>query len=189
LRWLVDGAPDRVTATLVTDRAEVGEPVEVFAAVRDETFGNVNDSRVAATIISPDGAESTQPFDWSIDREGEYSTRVVPEATGFYEVRVDAERAGESAGGDVVYFRSAPSDSEYFDAGMRAPLLRRVAEETGGRFYTPDTVATLPEDLQYTGAGVTVVEEKDLWDMPALLGLIVVLAGVEWTLRRQWGLA
>ena len=72
---------------------------------------------------------------------------------------------------------------------MRRPLLERIAEETGGRFYTADTAAGLPEDLQYTGAGVTVVEEKDLWDMPALLGLLVILAGVEWTLRRQWGFA
>ena len=67
--------------------------------------------------------------------------------------------------------------------------VERIAEETGGRFYTPESVAALPEDLQYTGAGVTVVEEKDLWDMPALLGLIVLLVGVEWALRRQWGLA
>ena len=27
--------------------------------------------------------------------------------------------------------RVAPSDAEYFDAAMRAPLLKRLAEETG----------------------------------------------------------
>ena len=189
LRWLIDGAPDRLTTTLTTDRAEAGEPVEVFASVRDETFGEVNDGRVRATVIGPDGSESTLPLDWSVDREGEYAARIVPQAPGLYEVRVEAERGGQPAGRDVAYFRSAPSDSEYFDAGMRAPLLKRIADETGGRFYSADTVEALPEDLRYTGAGVTVVEEKDLWDMPALLGLIVLLVGVEWTLRRQWGFA
>ena len=189
LRWLIDGAPDRLTTTLTTDRAEAGEPVEVFATVRDETFGEVNDGRVRATVIGPDGSESTLPLDWSVDREGEYAARIVPQAPGLYEVRVEAERGGQPAGRDVAYFRSAPSDSEYFDAGMRAPLLKRIADETGGRFYSADTVEGLPEDLRYTGAGVTVVEEKDLWDMPALLGLIVLLVGVEWTLRRQWGFA
>jgi len=68
-------------------------------------------------------------------------------------------------------------------------VAQSIADETGGRFYSADTVEGLPEDLRYTGAGVTVVEEKDLWDMPALLGLIVLLVGVEWTLRRQWGFA
>ena len=72
---------------------------------------------------------------------------------------------------------------------MRAPLLRRIAEDTGGQFYTADTVAALPEDIAYTGAGVTVVEELDLWDMPALLLLLIALVGGEWGYRRVRGLA
>lgn len=189
MRWLVDDVPDRVTTTLTEDHVEAGQAVGLFAAVRDETFGQVNDGRVTATVIGPDGADSTVSLDWSIERDGEYAARIVPEAPGLYEVRVQAERDGKPAGGEVTWFRSGPSDGEYFDAGMRAPLLRRIAEETGGRFYDPDTIGSLPEDLRYTGAGVTVVEEKDLWDMPALLALVVILLGVEWTLRRQWGLA
>ncbi len=72
---------------------------------------------------------------------------------------------------------------------MRAPLLQRVAEETGGRFYTPDTVASLADDIQYVGGGITVVEEWDLWDMPALLFLLVSLVLGEWGYRRMRGLA
>ena len=60
-----------------------------------------------------------------------------------------------------------------FDAAMRPAFLRRVAEETGGRFYTPATVSTLPEDITYMGRGVTVSQEKDLWDMPVLMVLLV----------------
>ena len=52
---------------------------------------------------------------------------------------------------------------------MRAPLLKRIAEDTGGRFFTPANVASLPEAISYSGRGVTVVEERELWDMPALL--------------------
>jgi len=33
------------------------------------------------------------------------------------------------------------------------------------------------------------VEEKDLWDMPALFILVVLLMGVEWGYRRVRGLA
>jgi hypothetical protein len=72
---------------------------------------------------------------------------------------------------------------------MRAPLLRRIATETGGRFYTPDNVAGLAEDINYTGRGVTVVEERDLWDMPALLFVLVGLVFAEWSFRRARGLA
>ena len=83
----------------------------------------------------------------------------------------------------------APSDSEFYDSTMRAPLLQRVAEETGGRFYTADTAAALADDIQYVGSGVTVVEERDLWDMPALLLLLVTLVLGEWGYRRFRGLA
>jgi hypothetical protein len=63
-----------------------------------------------------------------------------------------------------------------------------VAEETGGRFYTPETIADLPEDISLTGAGVTLTEERDLWDMPILLILLLGLMGAEWGYRRTRGL-
>ena len=72
---------------------------------------------------------------------------------------------------------------------MGAPLLQRVAEETGGRFYTPETALSLADDIQYVGRGVTVVEEHDLWDMPILLFLLVTLVFSEWGYRRFRGLA
>ena len=56
------------------------------------------------------------------------------------------------------------------------------------RFYTPATLETLPEDLQFTGAGVTLVERRDLWDMPVFFLLLVGLVGAEWAFRRKRGL-
>ena len=72
---------------------------------------------------------------------------------------------------------------------MRAPLLQRIAQETGGRFYPSDNVAALLEDVKYTGRGVTTIEERDLWDMPALLILLLGLVLGEWTYRRTRRLA
>ena len=65
--------------------------------------------------------------------------------------------------------RAAPGDAEFFDPTMHAAPLRRIAEETGGRFYTPDNVAGLAEDVRYAGRGVTAVEERELWNMPIIL--------------------
>ena len=67
--------------------------------------------------------------------------------------------------------------------------MKRIAEETGGRFFTPETAAALPEAISYSGRGVTVVEERDLWDMPAVLLLLIALTGTEWIYRRARGLA
>ena len=88
-----------------------------------------------------------------------------------------------------MHIRVSAGDGEYFDAAMRAPLLKRIAEETGGRFFTPANAGSLPEAISYSGRGVTVVEERELWDMPALLLLLLGLVGAEWAYRRSRGLA
>ena len=72
---------------------------------------------------------------------------------------------------------------------LMAAYRRRVAEETGGRFYTPETVASLPEDVSFTESGTVVHEERDLWDMPIVFLLLVALVGAEWGYRRRRGLA
>ncbi len=189
LRWLVDGVPDRVMATASRSRVEPGEALTVGAEVRDKTYLDVNDSQVTATFVDPAGRETTEPMAWAVDRDGQYQARFTPDAPGLYEVKIAARRGGETLGEDRAYFRAAPSDAEYFDAGMRAPLLRRVAEETGGRFYTAADVDGLAKDVQYAGGGVTVVDQRDLWDMPVLLLLFLGLVGGEWAWRRRRGWA
>ena len=72
---------------------------------------------------------------------------------------------------------------------MHGALLRRVAQETGGRFYTTDTANALAEDLKYTGRGVTTIEERDLWHMPVVLIMLVGVMCSEWGYRRARGLA
>ena len=74
-------------------------------------------------------------------------------------------------------------------SAMRAPLLKRIAEDTGGRFFTPTNAASLPEAISYSGRGVTVVEERELWDMPALFIALVGFVAAEWGYRRMKGLA
>lgn len=188
LRWLVDGVPDRLSVEADQDRVEPGEPVTLTATVRDGGYLGVNDAAVQATVVGPDGTGTSLPMGFVIDRDGVYQARFTAPDAGLYEVRVDATRAGQPAGSGRGYVRAAPDDGEFFDAAMRASLLTRVAEDTGGRFYTPETVSSLPDDITYLGRGVTVIQEKDLWDMPVVLAALVALIGGEWVLRRRRGL-
>ena len=89
----------------------------------------------------------------------------------------------------MAHVRAAAGEQEYFDATLRAAPLRRIAEETGGRFYARrHASSTLADDLRYTGRGVTTVEEHDLWNMPIVLLLLVGLLSAEWGYRRVVGL-
>ena len=121
--------------------------------------------------------------------DGDYRASFTPDEPGVYDIRVTAAREQKDLGSAAMHVRVSAGDAEYFDAAMRAPLLKRIAEETGGRFFTPANAAALPEAVSYTGRGVTVVEERELWDMPALLLVLVGLVSAEWGFRRARGLA
>ena len=189
LRWLVDGVPDQVVADVPKDRVELDETVLLNAEVDDASYEEINTSQVSAWITDPDEELTEVLLDWTADRDGEYAASFTPRKEGLYEVRIEATTDGELLGSDTAFFRVAPSDSEYYDSTMRAPLLERIAEETGGRFYTADTMDSLVDDIQTVGGGVTVIEERDLWDMPALLFLLFALVLGEWGYRRSRGLA
>jgi len=189
LRWLVDGVPDCVEARPLTDRVEPGQPVTLTAEVVDPRFVELNDAAVVARVTSPSGRTATVPLQWTGERNGQYRANFETSETGWYEARVEATRAGKSVGASVAHVRTALDDAEYFDAAMHAPLLKRIAQETGGRFYKADAVASLPDDLKYSGRGVTAVEERELWHMPVLLLALVTIVCAEWGLRRHWRLA
>jgi hypothetical protein len=188
LRWLVDGVPDAVAAATDQEQVEPAEMVRLVANVQDSTFIAVNDAQVTARVTSPSGLVEDLALEWTVEEDGEYAVEFRPAELGDYEIAVDAGRQGASLGGDVTHVHAAPSDREYFGAARRTQLLQRIADDTGGRFYTRANVSTLPDDITITGAGVTLAEELDLWDMPALFLLMLLLMGAEWGFRRIRGL-
>lgn len=189
VRWLVDGVPDPVAITTSLDRVEPGEPLRLTAEVVDAAFVEVNDAQVVAKVTAPSGKTTEVPLEWSVSKDGEYRAQFVPDEPGTYELRATAVREGKELGTSLMHARASAGDAEYFDAAMRSTLLNRVAEETGGRFFTPDNAASLPEAINFSGRGVTVVEERDLWDMPILLIAMLGLIAAEWGYRRKRGLA
>jgi uncharacterized membrane protein len=189
LRWLVDDVPDTVDAHPVTERVEPGETVTLVADVVDPAFLELNDAKVTAFVSGPSGEVEELPLQWSGERDGEYRATFKAKSEGIYSTRVEASRAGKPVGSSVTKVRAVPSDAEYFDAAMQAARLQRIADETGGRFYTASNLSGLPEDVKYTGRGVTTIEERELWHMPIVLLAMLALLSAEWVVRRRAGLA
>jgi hypothetical protein len=189
-RWLVDGVPERVMVNAAPGRVQRGEPVTLTAEVLDPEYKGINDGRVSAHVTAPSGKVEDVPMEWTVEQEGEYRARFTPTEDGLYRVAVDGvTRTGLDTGRGSTALRVGPSDAEYFDAAMRASLLQRVAEETEGRFFRAADTSTLVDAISYSGKGVTLVEERDLWDMPIVLILLLSLMGGEWLFRRSQGLA
>ena len=206
LRWLTSDVPNRIAVASASDVAGVRDPIALTAEVADSAFVMRNDARVVAHLTAPSGATRDLPMEWAVDRDGEYRATFTPEEAGNYEVvaEVDpgaAAPASKSAraatdttrdrASDATYVRvnaATESSREFVDAEMRASLLQRIARETGGRFYTPTNVASLPEDIALSKRGVTVVNQMDLWDMPFIFLMLVGLVCAEWAYRKKRGL-
>jgi len=205
IRWLIHDTPERVRLDLDEDAAPVGEPMTIRAEVEDARYLRVNGADVIATVSGPSGLSEDVRLDWTVERDGEYEGRFVPSEPGVYTVSVNAvsrggERralggeaattgvAGDSASG-AGHFRAGPQQREPFGAGRRTDLLRRIADETGGRAYTYENAGLLADEIQYTESGDTLREERPLWDMPILFLLLGLLLGGEWVYRRRRDLA
>lgn len=188
-RWMVDGAPDRVMVTGTPDAVQKGEPITLTAEVVDPEYKGINNGHITAHVTAPSGKSEEVPMTWTVKRDGEYVARYTPDEDGVFKVTVDGVRDGKDLGKGTASVRVAPSDAEYFDPAMRGSLLKRVADETGGRFFRAADTSKLVDAITYSGKGITVVEEKELWDMPLVLFLLLVLMGTEWAYRRRQGLA
>jgi hypothetical protein len=189
LRWLIQDVPDPLTATAVRNRVAPGESVELVVRVASEEYLPVNDAQVTARVIDPFGAEQELPLYWNLDRDGEYGGSFLPASSGPYEVQVDAVRGDTLLTAPPLHIEAGVLDEELRSGAMRENLLRRIATETDGAFYTLDQVSTLPEALTYTNRGTVVQEERDLWDLPLFFFLLIGLLFTEWLVRRRRGLA
>lgn len=188
LRWLADETPDRLELAAQVEDLAPGEPVTLEAELRNPAWQPVNDGVVSARVTDPAGVVTEVPLDWVIGADGRYRGAFTARTAGEY--RIDAGGVGtDTLAAEPAFVRAGEVSREFFGASQRAPLLRRIAEETGGKYYTMATAAALPKDIVYTERGITATEQLDLWDMPIVFFLLAGLLAGEWGLRRARGMA
>lgn len=187
LRYLVQDAADpvRVAAPPI---ARMQQPINISALVEDTAFTGINDATVTARVRSPTGVEYEVPAAWSGSTDGEFTASPTLREAGLHEVEIEARRGDQLIGRGKAYVTASNADMEFFDPQMRASTLRRIAEETGGRFYNAQNITSIADDISMLGRGEQVREQKDLWDMPAVFIALLALACAEWLYRRRRGL-
>jgi uncharacterized membrane protein len=189
VRWTLDQVPDRVEAAAEPSRVGPGESVTVRARVVDSIYMDVNNATVTAEVTTPTGALDTIPLDWTLRDDGTYAGRFVAGEAGTYRFTVLAVQGTDSVHSAVGALLADSRGADMDHAELRTALLQRIASETGGKYYPIAGMAQLPDDVVLTESGITAHESRDLWDMPAVLLLLIVLLATEWSYRRWRGLA
>jgi hypothetical protein len=187
MRYLVTGSPGVVSGTTPLQVLEDESHVTLRAEVRDKEFKALAGASVEAHVVGPEGLAETVQLGPQALEEGVYTATWNAPRPGTYVTEIVARRDQEEVGRDVVMFRREDGVAENFHTTQNRELLTKLAEQTGGRYYTASGASKLADEISYSEAGITTRETRDLWDMPAVFLLALLLRGSEWLLRRKWG--
>jgi uncharacterized membrane protein len=187
LRWLVADTPTRVVGSTPSAMLEDDGHVRLRAEVRDTTYLPTSDAEVQARVVGPDGAAQTVDLHPDSVDQGVYLADWDAGQAGSYIAEITARRGQQELGRDVVTFRRENGVAENFHLEQNRELLEKLSSQTGGRYYRPNEVSRLGDDISYSDAGISVRETRDLWDMPAVFFFALLLCCTEWLLRRRWG--
>jgi hypothetical protein len=187
LRWVVGATPTRVVASTPTANLEDQGHIQLRAEVRDRDYQLASDAQVEAKVITPDGASETVALHPEPLTAGVYAADWQAQKPGSYVVEVAARQGAKVLGKDALTFRREDGQAENFHREQNTELLRKLAEQTGGRYYTPGDAKALTREISFSEAGITGREIKEIWDMPVVFLLVLALKSTEWLLRRRWG--
>jgi uncharacterized membrane protein len=184
LRWLVLDSPGQVVVTAPAQTLMDDGQIQLTANVRDQDYIPVTDAKVSAHLIGPDGLSAVVDMTPAADSLGAFRANWTAEKPGSYLAEVTA--SGQTENGTLPFER-IDGVAENFHTEQNRELLEKLASETGGRYWKPDELGRLPNEISYSDAGILVRDIKELWNMPVVFLWFLLLISTEWLLRRKWG--
>jgi len=190
LRYLVSGTPRQIEIGTEKEVYALDDTINIVADIRDKKFNPVADAHAVARVTKPSGAVVDVPLKFTtLNSVNTYVGEFKADELGQH--RIELVGTSTSLGQLSARANMLVSDlnREYYSAAQNSDLLKRIAAETGGKYYTPAEVQPLLDDLIYRQSPYSERVTKDLWDMPVNFMLIVGLLSAEWFLRKREGLA
>jgi uncharacterized membrane protein len=194
LRWVVSDTPGHVTASVPAQMLLDNGAVTLTAEVRDPQYNPAADAKVEAHILGPSGVSALVEMAPVPDSPGQFQAAWSAPKTGAYLTEVTAQRVDpetgkfKELGRDVLTFQRMDGVAENFHTEQNRELLERVAAQTGGQYWKPADLGKLASGIPFSEGGVTMRETKDLWNLPLVFLVMVLLRFSEWWLRRKWGI-
>jgi uncharacterized membrane protein len=194
LRWVASDTPDHVAASVPAQMLLDNGAVTISADVRDTQYNPAPDAKVEAHILGPSGVSALVEMTPVPDNPGQFQAVWSAPKTGAYLTEVTAQRADASTGAvkelgrDVITFQRMDGVAENFHTEQNRDLLEHLATQTGGQYWKATDLSKLATSIPFSEAGVTMRETKDLWNLPLVFLVLLLLRFSEWWLRRKWGI-
>ena len=161
--------------------------VRLVAEVRNERFEPINDASVELRIAPQAEPAFVQPMQPSGQGDGRYVANVDAATAGLYRIEMTARAGGRDVGNAITHVLRNDGVAEHFATYQHRAALERLATMTGGRYWPLSDLEGLAAAIPYSKAGVIERQTLDLWNLPVVFLVLLLLKLGEWLLRLRWG--
>lgn len=188
-RSLVTRVPEPIAWISGHDDLVVDEDRILQFMLRDSLFNAREGVAVDVTVKTDDGARVHLPVTESLEEPGVYSAEFATKVPGLHRVVVTGRDAsGEAVGQMETALLSHPDLREHASPRYDPTFLKSISNKTGGAFFALEDLEDLATQIPWTDHANAVLDRIALWHWPPFYGMLVVLMGIEWYLRRKRGL-
>ena len=188
IRFLAEGkllgGKGRGALLVDKDRPSLGDAVVVSARLLDERYEPLREERIPGWY-EVEGDRREFSLQANLQRPGWFEGRFVPDRAGRYRISISPPGMTETESGlerDIMVSRP---NLEIVQPQLHKGRLQLLAEQTNGRYWEVDQAAELAKAIPDRHETVQIRSRPvTLWDNGAVLGLLVGLLGLEWTLRK-----
>jgi hypothetical protein len=186
VRWMVTAEDAKLVR--ITSNKEIyrgGESIELSAQIYHEDYRPRTGAQVRVQLAGPQFSQEVILQDAG---DGLYRATLQVLGGGEYQFRGIAEQNGQKIGEDSGRFTVEPFSLEFLNTRLNEPLLRQMAQVTGGAYGPPDSLANFVARLPLSSISRHETFDIALWGRtPVLLALLLVL-GAEWFVRKRQGM-
>ena len=212
LRWMATNTDDK-NVYLTTDAATyaIGDTVKVTAYLYSETYQPQAGATVQIEVVPPDGApfqvnsfrssvvgsqlgggsakpESALTDDRKPTTDNHFAAQFVLLQNGKYRIRATGRSGNLKLGEDQIDIYAHPQLAELENPQLNEDLLKQLAGQTDGAYFTMADAESLPENIANVQNPIFVDAERELWAHPLIFITVLGLLGTEWFLRKRIGL-
>jgi hypothetical protein len=189
IRWLTtreEGQLVRVVPESNVFRS--GQGIAFRARLFDESYRPMDRAQVKVTVTkkgTPGQVEAQGDLFESGRRDGRYQGELGVLSPGEYVYRAEVLLGGQQVGEAEGEFLVEEYSLEFDRVELNEPLLRAMAEVSGGSYFTLDDVQELPDRLRFESRQASHKREIELWNHPGMLVVLVLILAAEWTIRKR----
>lgn len=192
-RYLVEGRSlaGKRRGQIETERFQyqIGDKIRLTATLREKNFEWMNDEKVKGILTYPSGEKKEVLFDLLQNQKGIYETTVVAVNEGAYDVLIELEGDNNEMVNVKSNFMVVFPFQEIKETWLDRDKLKVIAVSTGGGYYNPDEIATIPDAIPDLSRKLSYDSPPmPIWDNRIVFILLVLLLIFEWAFRKKYKL-